>query len=139
MLNPRLRIRLLADLPIIIVVMNFGCQVHDSVGRRRLIGQHDLDTGKRQRLPEQAESQHEGQAPAEHARSLLQTRRARRLCHQKARMAALLHADTPARLAACRYAREQFLEARCSRYRSLAITAVRALFKKFHDAHCIFK
>jgi methyl-accepting chemotaxis protein len=112
MLNPRLRIRLLADLPIIIVVMNFGCQVHDSVGRRRLIGQHDLDTGKRQRLPEQAESQHEGQAPAEHARSLLQTRRARRLCHQKARMAALLHADTPARLAACRYAREQLLEAR---------------------------
>ena len=79
MLNTGLRVRLRADMPVIIVVVRFTFEVHDDVGLLRLVDQHDLDTGERQRLPEQAESQHEGQAPAEHDLRLSQTRRVRRL------------------------------------------------------------
>ena len=41
MLNTGLRVRLRADMPVIIVVVRFTFEVHDDVGLLRLVDQHD--------------------------------------------------------------------------------------------------
>ncbi|WP_374257803.1 hypothetical protein [Aquabacterium sp.] len=64
-------VQILADLPFVVMMMDFAFEVHHGVVVRCLIGQHDLDTGKCHRLPEQAKSQHDGQAAAKHGASLL--------------------------------------------------------------------